>query len=112
MRSAAPTRPCSPSTKDTGQISVGAGTTLDYEADKNVYEVTVTATDSSGASATVTVTIAVTNVGLGSPLADAYDADGNEAIDQDEAVAALVDYFRGAITKEEAIEVLRLYFAG
>ena len=34
---------------DTGQIRVGAATTLDYEADKNVYEVTVTATDSSGA---------------------------------------------------------------
>ena len=97
---------------DTRQIRVGAGTTLDYEADKNVYEVTVTATDSLGVSATVTVTIAVTNVGVGSPIADAYDADGNEAIDQDEAVAALVDYFSGAITKEEAIEVLRLYFAG
>ena len=98
--------------EDTGQIRVGSGTTLDYEADKNVYEVVVTATDSSGASATVAVAIAVTNVDVGSPLADAYDADGNEAIDQDEAVAALVDYFRGAITKEEAIEVLRLYFAG
>ena len=98
--------------EDTGQIRVGAGTTLDYEADKNVYEVVVTATDSLGASATVAVAIAVTNVDVGSPLADAYDADGNEAIDQDEAVAALVDYFRGAITKEEAIEVLRLYFAG
>ncbi len=56
---------------------------------------TVTATDSSGASATVTVTIAVTNVGLGSPVGDAYDADGNEAIDRD-----------------EALEVVRLYFAG
>ena len=98
--------------EDTGQIRVGAGTTLDYEADKNVYEVVVTATDSLGASATVAVAIAVTNVDVGSPLADAYDVDGNEAIDQDEAVAALVDYFRGAITKEEAIEVLRLYFAG
>ena len=33
---------------DTGQIRVGAGTMLDYEADRNVYEVTVIATDSSG----------------------------------------------------------------
>ena len=71
---------------DTGQIRVGADTTLDYEADKNVYEVTVTATDSLGLSATVTVTIAVANVGLGSPLGDAYDADGNEAIDRDEVL--------------------------
>ena len=33
---------------DTEQIGVGAGTALDYEADRNVYQVTVTATDSSG----------------------------------------------------------------
>ena len=96
---------------DTGQIRVGAGTTLDYEADKNVYEVIVTATDSSGASATVAVTIAVTNMGLGSPSGDAYDADGNEAIDRDEAIAALADYFSGVMTREEAIAVLQLYFA-
>ncbi len=95
----------------TGQIRVGAGTTLDYEADKNVYEVTVTATDSSGLSATVAVTIAVTNVGLGSPSGDAYDADGNEAIDRDEAITALADYFSGGMTREEAIAVLQLYFA-
>ena len=46
---------------DTGQIRVGAGTALDHEADKNVYEVTVTATNSSG----VSTTVAVTNVSLG-----------------------------------------------
>ena len=50
---------------DTGQIRVGVGTMLDYEADRNVYEVTVIATDSSGASATVPVTIRVTDVDLG-----------------------------------------------
>ena len=97
---------------DTGQIRVGAGTALDYEADKNIYEVTVTATDSSGASTTVAVTIAVTNVGLGSPSGDAYDADGNEAIDRDEAIAALADYFSGVMTREEAIAVIQLYFDG
>ena len=97
---------------DTGQIRVGAATTLDYEADKNVYEVDVTATDSLGASATVAVAIAVTNVGLGSPSGDAYDADGNEAVDRDEILAAVVDYFADRITKEEAIAVIRLYFAG
>ena len=95
----------------TGQIRVGAGTTLDHEADKNVYEVTVTATDSLGLSSTVAVTIAVTNVGVGSPLADAYDADGNEAVDRDEAIAALADYFSGVMTREEAIAVLQLFFA-
>ena len=91
----------------TGQITVGSGTALDYEADKKVYEVTVTALDSSGASETVAVTITVINVDLGR-----YDADGNEAIDRDEAVAAVVDYFADRITKEEAIEVLQLYSAG
>ena len=96
---------------DTGQISVGAATTLDYEADKNVYEVTVTATDSLGLSATVTVTIAVANVGLGSPLGDAYDADGNEAVDRDEVLAAVADYFADRITKKEAVAVIQLYFA-
>ena len=95
----------------TGQIRVGAGTTLDHEADKNAYEVDVTATDSSGASTTVAVTIAVANVGLGSPLGDAYDADGNEAIDRDEAIAALAGYFSGVMTREEAIAVIQLFFA-
>ena len=96
----------------TGQIRVGAGTTLDYEADKNVYDVDVTATDSLGLSATVAVTITVTNVSEGSPLGDAYDADGNEAIDRDEVLAAVADYFADRITKEEAVAVIRLYFAG
>ena len=46
----------------TGQIQVGDGTILDYEAEKNTYGVQVTATDSSGATAMITVTIAVTNL--------------------------------------------------
>ena len=44
-----------------GQISVGKGTKLDYEATKNTYEVTVTATDPSGASTDTTVNIVVTD---------------------------------------------------
>ena len=58
------------------------------------------------------MTIAVTNVGLGSPSGDAYDADGNEAIDRDEAITALADYFSGVMTREEAIAVIQLFFAG
>ena len=46
----------------TGQIQVGDGTILDYEAEKNTYVVQVTATDSSGATAMIAVTIAVTNL--------------------------------------------------
>ena len=41
-----------------------------------------------------------------------YDADGNEAIDRDEAIAAVADYFRGAIGKDDAILVIAAYFAG
>ena len=46
----------------TGQIQVGDGTILDYEAEKNTYIVEVLATDPSGATAMITVTIAVTNL--------------------------------------------------
>ena len=44
-----------------GQITVGAGTTLDYET-LETYSVTVTATDAMGESATIDVTITVNNV--------------------------------------------------
>jgi hypothetical protein len=46
----------------TGQLKVGADTTLDYEATKNTYTVTVTASDGVEATddATITVTITVT----------------------------------------------------
>ena len=45
----------------TGQIMVGTGTMLDYEATQNTYMVTVTATDSI-ATDTIDVTITVTDV--------------------------------------------------
>ena len=32
-------------------------------------------------------------------------------IDRDEAIADLADYFSGALTQEEAIAVIQLYFA-
>ena len=95
----------------TGQIRVGAGTTLDHEGDRNVYEVTVTAADSSGVSSTIAVTITVTDVELPG-VANDYDADNNEVIDRDEALAAVADYFSAVISKEEAIAVVQRYFAG
>ena len=45
----------------TGEISVKAGTKLDYETKKS-YTVTVTATDPSQATATIAITINVTDV--------------------------------------------------
>ena len=47
-----------------GQITVGAGTKLDFET-KPTYMVTVIATDSFGESATIDVTIKVTDVNEG-----------------------------------------------
>ena len=91
---------------DTGQIRVGAGTELDYEGERNVYSVAVIATDSLGLSATVPVVIRVTDVDLGP-----YDVNKNEVMERSEALAAVVDYFAGRITKEEAIGVVQLYFA-
>ena len=46
----------------TGQITVGAGTTLDYET-RTSYTVVVTATDPDNESAAITVTINVTRRG-------------------------------------------------
>ena len=97
----------------TGQLTVGPGTTLDYEDPANTdheYQVTVTATDPSGASATITVTIAVTDVSLGA-LADSYDADHDERIDSDEVLNAISDYFAGILTGHEVLEIVRLFFS-
>ena len=95
----------------TGQISVRDGTELDYESDKRSYTLWVTATDTSGVSSTVTVVVQIADVEL-TGIGRDYDANNNEVIDREEAVAAVSDYFRGLITKEETIEVIRLYFTG
>ena len=54
----------SSATDTEGQITVGAGTKLDFET-KATYMVTVIATDSFGASASIDVTITVTDVNEG-----------------------------------------------
>ncbi len=95
----------------TGQIRVGPTTVLDYEdpdRPEHEYEVIVTATDPSGDNAAIMVTIAVTNVGLD----NAYDLNDNGVIEKSEAVAAVIDYFEGIITRDEVVEVILLYFSG
>ena len=93
---------------NTGQITVGQGTMLDFET-RTTYTVTVTATDPSGETATIEVTINVTNVGLDTP----YDADDGGGIDKPEMIQAINDYLFGsgasAISKEDMIEVINLY---
>ena len=91
-----------------GQITVGAGTALDYET-RSSYTVTVTATDPSGASDTVTVAITVTNVGLDNQ----YDSNDNGAIEKNEIFDAIDDYFDydDRITKDEVLDLIDLYLS-
>ena len=102
----------------TGQITVGPTATLDYEAQTtesdgvvstDAFVVEVTATDIFDVTATITVVITVTNVDLPGK-ANNYDVDKNERIDRNEAVAAVRDYFDGILTKEETLDIIKLYF--
>ena len=45
------------------------------------------------------------------PLGIPYDFDGNGGISKNEAIAAVVDYFAGSITKAQTIAVIVLYFS-
>ena len=60
------------------------------------------ATDSGGAG-----NAAAPRLSLGIP----YDFDGNGGISKNEAIAAVVDYFAGSITKAQTIAVIVLYFS-
>ena len=92
----------------TGQLRTKAA--LDYET-RASYALTVRVADRRGSWDAMEVTVNVTNVGLAG-MAGQYDRDDSGAIDRDEAIAAVVDYFNSVISKEEAIEVVRVYFAG
>ncbi len=89
--------------EETGQIMVREGVEL---ALGTTYTVNLTATDSAGFGAIVIVIIEVTEASF-SP----YDLNGNDAIERDEVIMAIRDYFDGAITKGDVIELIKLYFA-
>ena len=93
----------------TGQITVGADTTLDYEV-RASYTVSVTAADPSGSSAAIGVTIAVFDEDLGE-LGSRYDTDNDKMIDKDEAMEAIIYYFADRITRDELLGVITLYIA-
>ena len=99
-----------PSTLTQRRASCGQRPPLGYET-KSSYTLTVRVADRWGRSDAMEVTVTVTNVGL-EGMVGQYDGDDSAAIDRDEAIAAVVDYFNGVINKEEAIEVVRVYFAG
>ena len=67
-----------------GQIKVGAGTTLDYDQGLKTYTVTVTATDPTDESDTITVTITVTDVDEAPELAEPTVSEGHTAKDHEE----------------------------
>ena len=90
--------------EETGQIRVKEGVDLILGT---TYTVNLTATDSAGFGAIIIVDIEVTEASF-SP----YDRNGNGRIERDEVIMAVADYFRGAIDKEEVIELIKLYFAG
>ena len=73
-----------------GQITVGAGTKLDYET-KQTYTVTVIATDSFGASASIEVTITVTDENEGPAITGAAEAEYAENGEGQVAVFTAVD---------------------
>ena len=95
----------------TGQLTVGAGTTLDYGA-RPAYVVSVTATDPSGYSAAIAVTITVTDDDLG-VLGSRYDEDNDGVIDKAEVIKAINDYLFGegdeAISKADVITLINAY---
>ena len=72
--------------EETGQIMVRDGVELTLGA---TYTVNLTATDSAGFGAIVIVMIEVTEAAF-SP----YDLNGNDAIERDEVIMAIRDYFR------------------
>ncbi len=55
---------------------------------------------------------ASTNEAMTTPFAAQYDANGNNMIEKDEAIGAVIAYFNGEITKEQALDVIILYFSG
>ena len=95
--------------RSTGQITVGAGTVLDYEI-KSSYTVSVTAADPSGSSAAIGVTIAVFDEDLGE-LGSRYDTDNDKTIGRDEAMEAIIEHFADRITRDELLGVITLYIA-
>ena len=89
--------------EETGQIRVREGTELTIG---RTYTMNLTATDSAGFGTIIIVTIEVTEASFSK-----YDLNNNNKIERDEVVAAIGDYFDGDISKDEVIELVKLYFA-
>ena len=95
---------CSPSTGRRARSASAREVTLELG---ETYTVNVTATDESGTGALIIVEIEVVE-----GPADPYDLNGNGAIEKNEIVMAVSDYFAGLIDKETVVALLARYFAG
>ena len=94
--------------EDTGQIRVAGGSPLDYEAVSAPYSVTIVATDREKNNDSVALKIDLSDFALPG-AADLYDINHDERIGRGEALSAIDDYFRGAITREEMLGIIGLY---
>ena len=86
--------------RETGQIQLGQGVSLELG---RVYTVNLRAAVSTGASATIVVDIEA--------APHQYDLNGNGAIEKNEVLKAVSDYFDLLIEKDAVLEVVSLYFA-
>ena len=71
------------------------------------YTMNLTATDSAGFGAIIIVVIEVAEAAH-----HRYDGNRNGMIERSEVIAAMQDYFDGEISKDDVIELIKLYFAG
>ena len=96
----------------TGWTDIAGATSATYtpvSTDEGYYlRATVAYTDSTGPGQTAE---AVTGAAVVVDLLTRYDANGNGQIDRDEAIKAVQDYFSNLISREDVLEVIRLYFA-
>ncbi|MDD9995646.1 MAG: cadherin repeat domain-containing protein, partial [Dehalococcoidia bacterium] len=92
----------------TGQITVGSGTTLDYET-RTSYRVVVTASDPDGAQDTITVTISV--IDLDDDLGR-FDTDNDGSISRDEVFGAIQQFLTGQATVDDVLGVILGFISG
>ena len=100
-------------------ISVGNGAASGFSGSDGVAVYTFDVTPTSLGEVTVDIAAGAATDGEGSGNAAApqlflgipYDFDGNGGISKNEAIAAVVDYFAGSITKAQTIAVIVLYFS-
>ena len=77
-----------------------AGHQVDFSADVPAIKIRLVSGDGR-----VARTYTIADLGV------RYDANNNGAIERDEAIAAIIDYFNDVISREEVIGVIKLYFS-